>query len=414
MSRPAAGQAAARPADVECMQLLAGTLATALLAPAGPGGGGVGGGWPLAAAGVLLALVATGVVAVRRRRRGRPGESSGAAPPPPAATDPGVPPTPPTSPTSSPADLVLEASRWMTEAMDASLVRAITVSTAVDLLGGDDGSFVEGRRAAARWVPTVPAWGSGTPLGDAIVSRALETAQRGAHVTTAQGGSAWAVAAAPVLVDGTVIGAVVVAREGDTPFTPEEVARLDLLTPVAGSALGAADAHLRTVAAAEHDELTGLCNRRRLEADLAALVDGERVAFAMIDVDHFKHFNDANGHRGGDVALRLVAGVLRETLRPTDDAYRYGGEEFSVLLHGCDGAEALRVMERVRAAVRSLDVPGGAAQPGGCLTVSVGIAAMGPGRVRELVERADAALYRAKRAGRDRVVVADGGLAVEV
>ncbi len=156
------------------------------------------------------------------------------------------------------------------------------------------------------------------------------------------------------------------------------------------------------------DELTGLHNRRFFESELRREVDrsrrfGRDVALAMIDVDHFKGYNDSFGHRAGDEALRRVASLLLEaTHRRLDGASRYGGEEFAVLLAETDLEGARCVAERMRAAVESCAA---FLRP---ITISAGIAALGghEGDPEGLVLRADQALYRAKGEGRNRVCAA--------
>jgi diguanylate cyclase (GGDEF)-like protein len=167
----------------------------------------------------------------------------------------------------------------------------------------------------------------------------------------------------------------------------------------------------RLGAQAATDPLTGLANRRSLDADLAALqrgaATGRAFAVVMVDVDHFKQFNDRNGHAAGDEALRAVARALEAGVRAADRVYRYGGEEFSLLLADVDRAEAHDTAERVRTLVEQVDVPGGAGQPGGALTVSIGVAlapTVDPGTT---LQAADRALYDAKSAGRNRVVITE-------
>jgi diguanylate cyclase (GGDEF)-like protein len=163
------------------------------------------------------------------------------------------------------------------------------------------------------------------------------------------------------------------------------------------------------------DSLTELPNRRRFryvldaEWDRAMRTAGS-LAVVMIDVDHFKLFNDHYGHLAGDDCLRRVAGALGDsTRRTTDLACRYGGEEFVIVLAGSDAAGAAVVAERARAAVAALALPHALSDPG-VVTVSVGVAAalvtqsMVPD---DLVARADAALYQAKRDGRNRIAVND-------
>jgi diguanylate cyclase (GGDEF)-like protein len=170
--------------------------------------------------------------------------------------------------------------------------------------------------------------------------------------------------------------------------------------------------HRRLHEAARHDALTGIGNRLRLAEDLEALCGrvqryGHVYSVALFDVDGFKAYNDAHGHRAGDDALRAVAGALRDSIRTGDQVYRYGGEEFLVLLPEQSVESAAQAAERLRAAVEALAIPHPA---GGPLTVSAGVAGlerMGSGP-DDLLELADQAMYRAKEGGRNRVEVHAG------
>jgi diguanylate cyclase (GGDEF)-like protein len=162
------------------------------------------------------------------------------------------------------------------------------------------------------------------------------------------------------------------------------------------------------------DGLTGLYNHRFLHEQLRleverALRTGVPLAMLMIDVDHFKLYNDRHGHPSGDEVLRGVARLLTEERRANDVVARYGGEEFAILLAGIDKPAAAALAERLRERIAFYSFAHGAEQPGGRLTVSVGVAACPTdARTAEgLLQAADAALYLAKKAGRDRVVVAD-------
>jgi len=158
---------------------------------------------------------------------------------------------------------------------------------------------------------------------------------------------------------------------------------------------------------ARTDALTGLPNRRSFDETLARLVQRRRendrnFCLLMLDLDHFKRYNDSFGHPAGDVVLRRVGALLRHGLRPDDLAARYGGEEFVVLL--ADSAEpvALQTAERIRHAFLAEDWPH---RP---VTVSIGVAQVrAEDDAQSLVARADAALYAAKQQGRNRVVSAD-------
>jgi len=170
-----------------------------------------------------------------------------------------------------------------------------------------------------------------------------------------------------------------------------------------------ANAELRRLAAL--DGLTGIANRRRF--DEAVHVEWQRgrrqrtpLALLMCDVDHFKLYNDHLGHPAGDLCLKKMAAVLTGQLkRPADLAARYGGEEFALLLPDTDLAGALRVGEACRAGLEQLALPHPKA-PRGLVTMSMGVACIVPGdddTLEDLIARADAALYDAKRAGRNRV-----------
>lgn len=157
------------------------------------------------------------------------------------------------------------------------------------------------------------------------------------------------------------------------------------------------------------DALTGIYNRRWLDRRLPRLVRRHEFSKApltvmMLDVDHFKHFNDAHGHAAGDRVLAGVGQVLMDHLRPTDLSARYGGEEFTVILPDTDLAGGHVAAERVRQTVASRtfdDGQGGELPP---VTVSIGLAQLDPGEdAQTLLGRADRALYGAKSGGRDRV-----------
>jgi len=152
------------------------------------------------------------------------------------------------------------------------------------------------------------------------------------------------------------------------------------------------------------DMLTGVRNRRAFDLELdmqltAAARSGLPVSLLMIDVDHFKRFNDTYGHLSGDAALRRVAGALSGQARTSDTAARYGGEEFAMILPGTDAASALLIGERLRQAIVH---SGSEGDPP--LTASIGAATTVVGlTAHQLIEQADGALYQAKREGRNRV-----------
>ena len=151
------------------------------------------------------------------------------------------------------------------------------------------------------------------------------------------------------------------------------------------------------------DDLTGVGSRRRLDRDLAmeASSGDTPVAVIKVNVDHFRRINDEHGDDAGDTALRDVADVLRREVRTGDVVYRYGGEEFCVLLAKTNTTEAGQVAERIRYAVSQM--PSAIDEP---VTVSIGVA-LGKGEhVAQTMLRADEALFKSKEGGRDRVTLA--------
>ncbi len=338
--------------------------------------------WVPIAAGAATAglLVGGAVVALRRRRDGNTGEGTSE---------------------------VMEAHRRLTNARTEEEVSAITVSASRQLAEGADAMLLRKVPDGLRIAGTTPI------IPSSALNRIIETGQP--LMTQLSGDPFWPtttveVAGVPVVHEGTVVGAVVVWTNGSTPFSDEIRDRLELLVPAVGGALSTADEIGMMEVMAMVDGLTSLGNRRRLDGDLettlaSAVAADLPVGFAMIDVDHFKVYNDTHGHSAGDQALQAVAQTIAACVRDSDVVYRYGGEEFSMLLPGATPEEARLVAERVRASVESLSVPGEQFQPGGQLTVSIGIATLETGPPADLKERADAALYRAKSNGRNQVAI---------
>jgi len=215
--------------------------------------------------------------------------------------------------------------------------------------------------------------------------------------------------AAPLRIEAGVVGAIVLSRRDREPW-PDAARRLLEAAAVEAAAAMARAYSLREVAAhASTDPLTGLPNRRYFDEFCGLLARrrraGDAVAVLMVDIDKFKSLNDRYGHPVGDEVLRAVAGAIVTAVREEDVPARVGGEEFAVLLRNPGPEVAIEVGERVRQAVRALDL-----RPLGVsgVSVSVGVAnARGADEpIPQIVERADQALLRAKRAGRDRVIAA--------
>ena len=177
-----------------------------------------------------------------------------------------------------------------------------------------------------------------------------------------------------------------------------------------------AQAQAQLEAAAWQDELTGVANRRHLMQWSAAALAKQQQAMGvlLLDIDHFKSVNDRYGHAAGDEALRVVAQVLRNSIRPGDTVGRYGGEEFAMLLPGTDLVSALAIAERVRANIAAIGVLH--EDRSFSLTTSIGVASVMPGEVAldAALDRADRALYRAKSGGRNRVEVFDAAAPMDL
>ena len=186
---------------------------------------------------------------------------------------------------------------------------------------------------------------------------------------------------------------------------------LQMLSENIGLALSNLRLRERLQAMALTDSLTGLSNRRNFEEELPlSLAKAEREAdvlsFLMLDIDHFKRINDGFGHEAGDAVLRAIGTALRQALREDTRIFRYGGEEFLVMLPGTDSAQAMERAEDLRARIASLEILHHG-EPLGPVTVSIGLATT-PDHCppAKLLRTADAALYRAKDLGRNRVEVA--------
>ena len=224
-------------------------------------------------------------------------------------------------------------------------------------------------------------------------------------------------AAVPIVADDAIIGALSVARfDVAAPYTQLELEVLPIVAGHVGLAIANAELLAKVADAAIHDPLTGLFNRRHLDAALERLLAardrldaGERrpVAAILFDLDHFGAFNKRHGHRMGDTVLRTFGSILRARFRASDIVARYGGEEFLVILDGASLDEATKVADEVRRALESTPVT---LEDGGTIhaTVSAGCSAVGPqvSSMDSLLQVADVALQMAKRAGRNQIVAA--------
>jgi diguanylate cyclase (GGDEF)-like protein len=182
-----------------------------------------------------------------------------------------------------------------------------------------------------------------------------------------------------------------------------------------GTVLQRSARHSQLLQASRTDAKTGLLSAATWQREAGVQVTRAArtctpLAVAMIDIDHFKRVNDTWGHLAGDAVLVCVANILKAGMRDYDLAGRFGGEEFTVLLPHADQAEALRIAERLRARLATIPLPADPPAPvdPAHITVSIGVAALGPGitDLTDLLTAADAALYRAKNAGRNTVRLA--------
>jgi diguanylate cyclase (GGDEF)-like protein len=216
--------------------------------------------------------------------------------------------------------------------------------------------------------------------------------------------------ATPLIADRRFLGALLLARRRQDAWSEADRRLLAWAAAEVASAFARAYALEAAERGAKIDALTGLPNRRYFDEALAMEKPrrraNDRLGVLMIDIDHFKILNDRFGHATGDRVLRAVAGAIAQGVRDDDTPARYGGEEFAVLLRRTSAEQASEVGERIRRMVVSLHPSSlGIDEP---VTVSVGVAVADADQVAipGLVERADQALYRAKRLGRDRVVAA--------
>ena len=213
-----------------------------------------------------------------------------------------------------------------------------------------------------------------------------------------------------MIARGEILGLLmVIAPQGATGDVFEEIS--EIATAIADSmSLALANIALRDKLRSQalKDPLTGLYNRRYMEDALQRSIglaerDNAPLSVIMIDLDHFKRLNDQYGHAKGDTVLRDASAVLVNRLRETDIACRYGGEELLVVMPDCDITCAAKKAEQLRVGIELLSEPNGAA-----VTASFGVASLQSGNhtIRELLANADAALYRAKQDGRNRVMIA--------
>jgi diguanylate cyclase (GGDEF)-like protein len=219
-----------------------------------------------------------------------------------------------------------------------------------------------------------------------------------------------AVPLGPIESDGRLHGLLSVARPSGS-FTSDDRDVLRSLATQAGLALENVELHQQVSRQAVTDELTGLSNHRRFQELLEVEMEqvrryGHPVGLIILDIDNFKSVNDTYGHQQGDVVLRRVARALADSSREADLPARYGGEELALILPHTDMEGAYAIAERIRTAVEAVRAPQSNGAAPLRVTASLGVGASRDGSKETLIAEADAALYDAKRQGKNRTVKA--------
>lgn len=222
----------------------------------------------------------------------------------------------------------------------------------------------------------------------------------------------------PIIAQGEILG--VITAVADRPFITAD--RNDLIAACETASMAMANLRLQETLRTQslRDPLTGLFNRRYLEASLEREVQRAQrqqhpLSVLMLDLDNFKRFNDHFGHEAGDALLASFGSLLQSLVRSEDVACRYGGEEFTILMHETDSAQALARAEQICAATRAMDVQHRRQQLG-TISVSIGIATLPihGDTPEDLLRKADLALYAAKRGGRDQARIADTNPVIDI
>jgi diguanylate cyclase (GGDEF)-like protein len=221
----------------------------------------------------------------------------------------------------------------------------------------------------------------------------------------------------PLLNHGEAIGVIVVDNHvSGQSFGIGDLQRILPLANQAAMAIYNANLYHKTQEMAITDGLTGLHNQRFFEEMLNTIYNSTRkhqmpLSMLVIDIDFFKNYNDTNGHLAGNDLLIQLASLLRQSVRKEDLTFRFGGEEFVVLLSSTKKADALRIAEKLRQQIEATVFPHEETQPNQQLTVSIGVSSFpdDKSRPRELFAAADSALYEAKKRGRNQVVAYEEG-----
>jgi diguanylate cyclase (GGDEF)-like protein len=296
---------------------------------------------------------------------------------------------------------------------DRHAIVEVVLDTARLIAGAEEARFwnIAGRRLSAVGTNQVLARGSG------LAGAVADSGQAAIGASADSEPPARTAMAAPLHIQGRLAGVLAVYGR-DRRFTGDELETLQTFARQAEAAIDNAFLHEETARLAITDGLTGVWNRRYFDLRTAEELEtavrfGEPFSLVLIDLDDFKQVNDVHGHQAGDAALVELARRLTSSTREVDLIARYGGEEFALVLPRTDPEGAARLAEKVRRTVAASPFETGGT--GLDLTVSAGVATypVNGGTVKELIEAADAALYRAKGAGKNRVEQATAQHAVE-
>jgi diguanylate cyclase (GGDEF)-like protein len=294
--------------------------------------------------------------------------------------------------------------------LDRPALLELALSTAIDAVEASSG------RMSVRGAPEDPLAECGSVGSFDGIERLIHDAERRALDTGQLGDAAAdnvsviAVPLGPMAPTDRAHGVITVARQG-REFTDDDRDVLRSLAAQTTLALENVELHFQVQRQAVTDELSGLANHGRFQEILSAEIEQVRryehpVGLIMLDVDDFKSVNDRYGHQQGDIVLQQVARVLRDSSREPDTAARYGGEEMALILPHTDLPGEYAIAERVRTAIQALQVPRLDGDGVLRITASLGVAASADGDKDSLISGADAALYSAKRAGKNRAVMA--------
>ncbi len=220
----------------------------------------------------------------------------------------------------------------------------------------------------------------------------------------------------PIIINGVVRGIIHLDSARKNAFRDEDMEFIRLLGNEVSIAFERSFLYSQIKDISIQDGLTGCLNRRKFDVDIVAEIaaakqSGKPLSMLMIDIDWFKKYNDFHGHQKGDVILQKLAQVIKAGVRPYDKSYRYGGEEFAVILPETAKDKAAVVAERLRKTIQQETFErADKSQPDGRLTISIGVAGFpaDAGNVTELIRAADTAMYSAKNSGRNRVTVFEG------